>query len=262
MPVSRRLVFGEIADEYDRHRPDYPPELVDDLLSLARIVAGDRVLEIGAGTGKATAMFVGHGIPVLAVEPSATMAAVARRKLAASGLVEIVETDFEQFSAGRDRYKLVYCAQAWHWVDPRQRYLLARAALRPGGVLAVFGNYPIWEDSPLRAELAQVYARVAPDMPVGPMHPADRSGIEPHPGWDDEVEAAAGLAVPSHRTYRWTAEYEASDYAGLVGTHSATRLIAADARAKLLAEIENTVRRHGGRVRLSVATLLDLARAV
>jgi len=196
MSVTRRLVFGEIAEDYDRHRPEYPPEVAEELIARARVAAGDRVLEVGAGTGKATALFTARGVPVLAVEPSPRMAAVARRKLGATGLVEIVESDFERFHPGAERFKLVYSAQAWHWVDPRRRSVLARAAMRAGGVLAVFGNYPIWADSPLRAQLAEVYARLAPDMPVGPMHP------------------------------------------------------------------ERVVQRHGGRIRLPMATLLDLALAV
>jgi hypothetical protein len=28
---ERRLVFGEVAELYDRHRPTYPPALIDDL---------------------------------------------------------------------------------------------------------------------------------------------------------------------------------------------------------------------------------------
>lgn len=262
MPVARRLVFGEIAHDYDRHRPDYPPALIDDLIALSGIAIGERALEVGAGTGKATAMLAARGVSVLAVEPSAEMAAIARQKLAATGLVAIVESDFERFSPGTERFKLVYSAQAWHWVDPQRRFALARAALATGGILAVFGSYPDWDDSPLREALRDVYALLAPEMPVGPMHPADRSGLEPHPGWAQDVAAAAGLDDPSHRTYRWTAVYTAAEYAGLVGTLSATRLMAGGARAALLAEIEATVERHGGSVQLPMATLLDLARAV
>ena len=49
------LVFGEVAAEYDRVRPGYPPELIDTVLSHAP--ADPTALDVGAGTGKATAMF-------------------------------------------------------------------------------------------------------------------------------------------------------------------------------------------------------------
>jgi len=32
---ERRLVFGEVAELYDRHRPSYPERLIDDLVAIA-----------------------------------------------------------------------------------------------------------------------------------------------------------------------------------------------------------------------------------
>jgi ubiquinone/menaquinone biosynthesis C-methylase UbiE len=46
--------FDEDAELYDRARPGYPPELFDDLAEVAGTGPGCRVLEVGAGTGKAT----------------------------------------------------------------------------------------------------------------------------------------------------------------------------------------------------------------
>jgi hypothetical protein len=46
--TERRLVLGAAADDYARHRPDYPPEPVAWALEHA---AGPRVLDLAAGTG-------------------------------------------------------------------------------------------------------------------------------------------------------------------------------------------------------------------
>jgi ubiquinone/menaquinone biosynthesis C-methylase UbiE len=46
-------VFNEVAVEYDRNRPSYPDALVDQACEVAGITDGDRVLEIGCGTGRA-----------------------------------------------------------------------------------------------------------------------------------------------------------------------------------------------------------------
>ena len=73
---ARALSFGAAAEQYDRARPSYPPELVDDLVAL-----GPRdVLEVGCGTGKASELFVGRVPRLLAIEPDSRMAAVAWRK--------------------------------------------------------------------------------------------------------------------------------------------------------------------------------------
>jgi ubiquinone/menaquinone biosynthesis C-methylase UbiE len=49
-----RASFDDVAERYDRARPGYPAELFDDLAALTGLRAGDRVLEIGPGTGQAT----------------------------------------------------------------------------------------------------------------------------------------------------------------------------------------------------------------
>jgi hypothetical protein len=71
-------VFGEVAELYDAHRPGYPGELIDDVVGLAGLEPdAGRVLAVGAGTGKAAALFAARGYSVTAIEPSAAMAAPA-----------------------------------------------------------------------------------------------------------------------------------------------------------------------------------------
>ena len=132
---EQRLVFGEVAEQYDRHRPAYPDALVDDLVELAGLEADALVLEVGAGTGKATSMFAARGIRVLAVEPSAEMAAVARRVCAGYREVRIEQADFERWDPAGREFALMFAAQAWHWVEPAVGFAKAASVLRPGGVL-------------------------------------------------------------------------------------------------------------------------------
>jgi protein-L-isoaspartate O-methyltransferase len=49
-----RAGFDLAAEDYQRTRPVCPPQLFDDLISRAGLEAGDRVIEIGCGTGQAT----------------------------------------------------------------------------------------------------------------------------------------------------------------------------------------------------------------
>jgi trans-aconitate methyltransferase len=110
-----RLVFGTVAERYDRVRPSYPSVLVDEVIALA----GDGpALEVGAGTGKATLLFAQRGFAVHAVEPSAEMASIARQRCADFPDVTIEESDFEDWHGDRHTFALVFSAQAWHWVAP------------------------------------------------------------------------------------------------------------------------------------------------
>jgi SAM-dependent methyltransferase len=56
-----RETFDEDAERYERARPGYPAELLDDLAALTGLRAGDRVLEIGPGTGQATVPLARRG---------------------------------------------------------------------------------------------------------------------------------------------------------------------------------------------------------
>jgi SAM-dependent methyltransferase len=262
MATPRRLVFGEVADLYDRHRPAYPPALIDDLVAGAGLRDGQRVLEVGAGTGKATAMVAARGLRVVAIEPSPSMAAIARRHCAGDLNVEIVESDFEHWDPGGEHFPLLYSAQAWHWIDPERKYGLARRALIPGGLLAAFWNRAAWDSTELRSALIAVYQRLVPDMPAdGPMHPANPSPGRDDDDWAGELAGVSGFADLTRRSYRWSQQYTATEFAGLLGTLSETRLLGSEVRARLLAAVTDTVDTHGGTITMPIVTYLHTARA-
>lgn len=261
MSIPRRLVFGEVADLYDEGRPSYPQPLIDDLLELAPSRDGRRALEVGAGTGKATVLVAARGVRVLAIEPSAPMAAIARRNCAAYPDVEIVESDFEHWRPDGETFPLLYCAQAWHWIDPATRFQRARAALAPGGLLAAMWNRPAWGPSPLRDALADVYRAVVPDLvPEGPLHPAnERPGGEEE--WEGEI-AADGFDRGEARDYEWRLTYSAPEFARLLATLSEIRLLEQRQRDALLRGVEDAIARHGGSLTMPMRTRLCLAREV
>ena len=58
--------FNEVAVEYDRNRPAYPDALVDQACKVAHIGEGDRVLEVGCGTGQLTRALLERGLRVTA----------------------------------------------------------------------------------------------------------------------------------------------------------------------------------------------------
>jgi SAM-dependent methyltransferase len=261
--LERRLIFGEVAELYDRSRPSYPAALVDDLIELAGLDGAVPVLEIGAGTGKATVAFASRGIPVLALEPSEAMATLARRNCAEYPGVRIELTDFERWHPGGDRYPLIYAAQSWHWIAPGERYARARAALAAGGVLAPFWNRPFWSRVELRDELAEAYARTAPAAETdGPMHPANGGGPEQQEGWAEEIALADGLAHAEVRNYEWALDYSAAEYLDLLATLSDYRLLPESTRQALSEAVAAVIEANGGRLRMAYFTRLCLARAL
>jgi SAM-dependent methyltransferase len=252
----QRLVFGEEAELYDETRPTYPDGLVDDLVAWTG--SERRALEVGAGTGKATRLLAARGVAVLAVEPSAEMASVARRATAGLDGVEFVISDFERADLSDRRFPLVYAAQSWHWVDPATGYAKARAALLEGGHLVLFWNRPNWVRSALREALDEVYERFAPEMPLRP----GVRDIDAEERWELEIAGVDGFADPEVRRYDWALRHNADGYADLVATHSDVRLLDPERRGALLEGIRQTISAHGDSFELPMYVRVCVARAV
>ena len=237
MSREQRLVFGEVAEDYARERPVYPDALLDDVAALGR-----RALEVGAGTGKATAGLLARGVGVTALEPSPEMAAVGRRLNPSATWVESGLEDFES----ETRFDLIYAAQSWHWVDPERGFARAHALLAPGGWLALFWNQADDGDRAQRRALDAVYARLAPEL-------ADSGHRSDHAAG---IRASGRFSEPEERTYRWSQVRSAESYVRLLGTHSNHRLLPDDRRAALQAAVRDAI---GERIRIDYVTRLYLA---
>ncbi|MET8089307.1 class I SAM-dependent methyltransferase [Micromonospora sp. NPDC005220] len=133
---ARALSFGMVAQRYERYRPGYPVELVDLVLAYAgRPIR--TALEIGAGTGKATRLFLERDVTVTATDPDPAMLAELRKHV--PGGVRTVQAAFEELRPAAT-YHLVYAAAALHWTEPEGRWSRMAALLEPGGVFASFGG--------------------------------------------------------------------------------------------------------------------------
>jgi SAM-dependent methyltransferase len=258
---ERGLVFGEVAAQYDRARPDYPPDLFADVLEFAQFAADDRVLDVGAGTGKATAGFVAAGVPVVALEPSAAMAEVARTRLARSDPADVsmVEQSFEAWPLEPAAFAVVAAAQSWHWVDPSTRLAKACAALRSSGAIALFWNQPYFPDSDLRVAIDAAYQQVAPEMD-GYWAASRAPRVSTGQAIAIEELGASGEFIDFEvREYQRNVSYDGAAYVDLLGTHSDHRLLDDDRRIELLDRVGALVDAAGGIV-VDYRTSLALAR--
>jgi len=133
--TERALSFGSVAAAYERFRPGYPDAVVDEVLAYAgrpvRVA-----LEIGAGTGKATRVFVRRGIAVTATDPDPAMLRELRRQVPAT---VTVRANFEDLPLN-PVYGLVFAAASLHWTRPDGRWTRVAGMLRPAGIFASFGG--------------------------------------------------------------------------------------------------------------------------
>lgn len=169
--------FRRNADGYDAHRPSYPLETVRWLLGDAHDVA-----DVGAGTGKLTALLVELGANVTAVDPSADMLRVLSERMPQ---VTTIEAPAERTGLPDASVDLVTLAQAWHWVDVESATREVLRVLRPGGRLGLVWNTRD-ESVPWVAELSAAMHR----------------GL--HEGSAYRPTLGAGLVLSAKREERWT----------------------------------------------------------
>ncbi|MEJ7741411.1 MAG: class I SAM-dependent methyltransferase [Nocardioidaceae bacterium] len=135
-----RCTFDRAAERYHRARPEYPEQLLDDLVRLAELPPHGRLLEIGCGTGKATAPLARRGFHVTCIELGENLASAATSNLARFPDVQIVNASYDVWQPPhRETFDLVFAATSWHWLDPVTRYKRAWELLRPDGFLAFWG---------------------------------------------------------------------------------------------------------------------------
>jgi SAM-dependent methyltransferase len=246
-----RQTFNQAAESYQRARPDYPAALFDDLIETAALVPGDRLLEVGCATGKATVPLARRGFRITCIELGPDLAAAARRNL--DGLdAEVIEGRFEDWLAAEIRFDLVFAATAWHWVDPAVSYRSAWRALRPGGHLAFWSATHVFPDGgdPFFRELQDVYDEINEGLPPGHVWPRPGELAEQ----TAEIEASGLFDVTHVRHFDWERVYDAEGYIALLNTFSGHLSMADWQQERLHGEIrrrlgdrpDGTLRRHWG----------------
>jgi SAM-dependent methyltransferase len=254
-----RTTFNSAAALYHQARPEYPAELFGELVRLAGLRPGDRLLEVGCATGKATVPLARRGFRITCVELGADLAAEARRNLGGFPRVTIVNEAFETLEPPQAGFDLVYAATAWHWIDPAVRYRKAWELLREGGHLAFWSAthaFPAGGDRFFH-ELQDVYDEINEGLPPGAQYLA--AGELP----DERTEiAATGLFTDTKiRRFGWDIEYTAEEYIRLLDTFSGHIAMAQWQRDRLYSEIRRRLgERPGGRLSRGWGAVLHVAR--
>jgi SAM-dependent methyltransferase len=236
---EQRLVYGEDPELYERVRPGYPDELIEQVVAL--VGAGASAVDAGCGTGKAAVLLAARGLAGVGVDPDPAMAEVARRRLAGAPGWRVDVSAFEDWSPGPDdgAFDLVVSAQAWHWFQPEAGFRKAHALLRPGGWLALWWNGPADFDSPARRAIDAAYATHAPEIVY--------RGVAGHPRPEfGPVPAGVSFGPPVLTDHPWTCTYTAGGWVDLVRTSSDHRMLPEERREKALAAVARAIEAHGG----------------
>jgi SAM-dependent methyltransferase len=276
-PRGHGRVFDDIAEDYDRHRPTYPDELVD--RACEGIGPGAAVLEIGCGTGQLTRSLLARGLSVTAVEPGEQLIARARDRCNGVGVVQFVNARLEDTSLPGAHYSAVFSASAIHWIDPDVGWRKAADALVDGGNLALLSYFGL--DDPhsaadqqaLRAALTTIAPEAAADWPIyrdlaGTLAGARarRENLSEVWAWLGSHDIARGYAAGLFDDAQIVTavpmqlEHTAEELNALLGTMSFWARLSPRQRDALVAENQALHRRLGRPIRSSAVACVVVAR--
>jgi len=206
--------FAEVADVYERGRPEYPPAAIGALSAELGLAPGARVLDLAAGTGKLTRALVAAGLDVVAVEPQRAL----------RGQAEAIPLSDQSVDA-------VTVADAFHWFDQPAALAEIHRVLRPDGGLVVLITLPDWSGASWAREVGELLRSSRPE------HPQFEG-----PPWQQSVRASGAWTEP--REVRVTAPQPASPerLRDHVASFSWIAGMAEPQREQMLARVEGLMR--------------------
>jgi SAM-dependent methyltransferase len=224
--ARRGSSFGAVAASYAVHRPDYPADAVRWCVApVGRDIGSLRVLDLGAGTGKLTAVLADLAAEVTAVEPDPAMLGELRRELPS---VRSLPGSAEQIPLPDASVDAVLCGQAMHWFDMSRALPEIARVLVPGGTLGGLWNSDD-DRVPWVAGLQEAAEGAA--SPSLSRRRSEAASFGPE-------QFGVALFTPTERAEFANSQLLTADtLVELIGTHSRILIMAPDERARVLAQI-------------------------
>lgn len=201
--------FGRTADDYVTYRLGFPGALIDRLAALRVFAPGDRVVDVGTGTGSLARLFAQAGCDVTAVDPAKSLLVEAWKLDRKAGVdIHYVVATAEDTGLPAASADVVTAGQCWHWFDRPKAAAEARRILRPRGRLVIchFDWLPF--DGNVVERTEQLILRHNPRWPF-----AGGTGI--YPAWTVDV-AAAGFRRIETFSFDVALEYSHEAWRGRV----------------------------------------------
>lgn len=133
--------FGRTSRDYGQYRAGFPDAFFERLIDAGFVAPGDRVLDLGTGTGTIARGLARRGCRVTGLDPAREQIAEAERLDRAAGVaVEYVVAKAEATTLPDHAFNVVTAGQCWYWFDrPRVGTEIRRLLL--GGGRLIIANF-------------------------------------------------------------------------------------------------------------------------
>ena len=256
--ISDKLknTFSNVIQDYEYARPKYPMELYEKVCAFSGLDENAAILEVGAGTGQATDLFLQKNGIFDLVEVSEEQVHFLQEKYKNKKNVTVRKAYFEEYEIDK-KYDLIYSATAFHWVKSDIGYPKAWEMLKSGGTMAVFWQMSsvTYYDTEMFKGLNAIKQKYLPEESLGYDDDGIKQVVEKR---RNQIKSGGYFGEPEICEYRWIDVYDADRYVALINTYSSTQLLSEKERVAYLKEIKAYISEHGGKVEIPQRVILFL----
>ena len=213
---GREFDWGRTSDEYAQFRPGYPKTFYDLLSSLGIGRAGQRILDLGTGTGVLARAFAARGATVTGVDIAENQIDAARALAADQNLdVEFLLGPVEALDYPAGTFDVVSSAQSWLYFDVDVMIPKVLEWLAPDGCLVltnllwlprkdavaraaealVHQFNPHWDADDYEGTMPPMFRWAKADFHVRTFHQYEEALPFTHASWRGRMRACRGVGA-------------------------------------------------------------------
>jgi trans-aconitate methyltransferase len=252
---SESQLFNLTSEYYDRYRPSYPKEIIHTLFEKTAINEHSELLEIGAGSGKATELLAGINCRITCVDPGADLVRRGNERFKDFPKIKFNCSRYEDYEFGDDLYDMIFSFQAFHWVTQPLGYRKCALELRDNGFLALVWNMYITYDNDLDNELLGISSKhggFADFLSAGECEKRIASIAE-------SIDNSSLFNKAEVFKHFWEHTYTADDYYGFCLTGNSFIQKSDDEKRFAYEDISKLAEKHGGKIIRPYLCVLYLA---
>ncbi|AUD65228.1 hypothetical protein BK011_05850 [Tenericutes bacterium MZ-XQ] len=262
--MKPKETFNLNPDLYDELRPTYSKDLYHDIFKYANLEKNCDLIEIGIGTGQATAPFLNRGCNITAIEIGSNLANFTAEKYRGWSNLKIVNSDFESYDMNDFNIDMFYSASAFHWINPEIGLPKIYKALKHHGVFAWISTTPCaWKDNEELFNLLQEvyigfkdYFAATSKLTISQVDKKIEADIK----YKKSILETYNFRDINSYTYTLKKTFTSEDYIRLLDTYSDHAVIPKKNKAIFYSKIKSLIDKQGGMIPIVYTNVLVVGR--